>query len=233
MRYLLNFLFIFVFVYANEFCLDFDKINKKLFEKKIQLSPSYYSSDYVEKQLKKEIFFAKKYNLSDKKIIAKIGAVDALYYAYIKYLKKKYAPNDKVLKSFYIEYKNEFPKITKVNVSFIKCISLDLADKIYEILKKNPNKFQDLAKKYSLDENIKYENMDLKKFPYKSRKFIRNAKIGDISKPIIIGKYYFIYKLDKKVTLQPTYENLKPYIKDILVTMYVKHLMEKMYRNDE
>jgi len=221
-----------VFAFSNEICINLNKINKnELIKKKQEFLPSYYPKEAAEKIINKELFFAKKYNQKDKDTIAKLGAVEALANAYRNYLVKKYSPNDKVIKSFYLEYKDQFAKETVANISTIKVKSIDLADKIYSELKKSPSKFDKLAKKYSIDENIKYVNLPLDKFALNVRNFIRKAKPGEISKPIKIGEFYYIDRLDKKKVIQPTYENLKPKLKKLLVNIYVNKLMKKMYED--
>ena len=88
-----------------------------------------------------------------------------------------------------------------------------------------------MAKKYSLDNTIHYVNLPIDKFNLKVRDFIRKAKKGDISEPIKIGEFYYIDRVDNKKTLKPTYENLKPQIKKLLVNIYVNKLMKKMYED--
>ena len=230
----LLFLSLGVFAFSNEICMDLNKINsKELLKEELKFAPSYIPKNVVEENLKKKIFFAKKYNQKDKALVAKLGAIEALSNAYREYLIKKYSPNEKVIKSFYEEYKNEFAPSTIVDISTIKVKSVDLADKIYKELKKDPSKFDKLAKKYSLDKNIHYVNLPLDKFAFKVRDFIRNAKKGDISEPIKIGEFYYIDRVDNKKTIKPTYENLKPKIKKLLVNIYVNKLMQKMYEDEQ
>jgi len=221
-----------VFALSNEICFDLNKIDKtKLIKLKEKFLPEYLPKEAAKKIIDKELFFAKKYNLKDKDLIAKLGAIEALADAYRNYLIKKYAPNEKVIKSFYEEYKDNFAKTTIVDISTIKVKSLNLADKIYNELKKNPKKFDELAKKYSLDENIKYTNLALDKFNIKVRNFIRKAKKGEISEPIKIGEFYYIDRVDNKKEITPTYKNLKPQLKKLLVNIYVNNLMKKMYED--
>ena len=220
-----------VFAFSNEICFNLKKDDKLLDVYKKNM-PSYIPSSAASKNLDKMIFFAKKYNLKDKDEIAKLGAIEALANAYRNYLIKKYSPNDKVIKSFYEEYKNNFSKETYVDISTIKVKSIDLADKIYKELKKNPKKFDKLAKKYSLDENIKYKNIALDKFAFEVRDFIRKAKKGEILKPIKVGEFYYIDRVDNKKEVTPTYENLKPKLKKILVNIYVNKLMKQMYEEE-
>ena len=228
----LLFLSLGVFAFSNEICMDLNKINsKELLKEELKFAPSYIPKNVVEENLKKKIFFAKKYNQKDKALVAKLGAIEALSNAYREYLIKKYSPNEKVIKSFYEEYKEQFAPSTIVDISTIKVKSVDLADKIYKELKKDPSKFDELAKKYSLDKNIHYVNLPLDKFAFKVRDFIRNAKKGDISEPIKIGEFYYIDRVDNKKTIKPTYENLKPQIKKLLVNIYVNKLMQKMYED--
>ena len=221
-----------IFAFSNEICMNLNKINsKELLKEELKFAPSYIPKSSIEENLKKKIFFAKKYNLKDKDLVAKLGAIEALSNAYREYLIKKYSPNEKVIKSFYEEYKNQFAPSTIVNISTIKVKSIDLADKIYKKLKKEPSKFDKLAKEYSLDKNIHYVNLPVDKFAYKVRDFIRKSKKGEISKPVKIGEFYYIDRLDNKKTIKPTYENLKPQIKKILVNIYVNKLMKKMYED--
>lgn len=221
-----------IFAFSNEISINLNKINKKeLLKEELKFAPSYIPKNTIEENLNKKIFFAKKYNLKDKALVAKLGAVEALSNAYRNYLIKKYSPDDKVIKSFYEEYKAQFAPSTTVNISTIKVKSVDLADKLYNELKSNPSKFNKLAKKYSLDKNIHYINLSLDKFNLEVRNFIRNAKKGQITKPVKIGEFYYIDRVDNKKTISPTYKNLKPQIKKILVNIYVNKLMKKMYED--
>ena len=224
--------FIFFFpmlLLANSVCFDLNK-NDQLINKYKALHSNFKNSS---KLLEKKLYFAKKYNNNDKDIIAKIGAIEALYEAYRKNLLNKYSPDDKVIKSFYIDNKEAFKESTLVNISTIKVISVDLADKIYNILKKEPKKFEELAKKHSLDKQIYFTDIPLANFNYKVREAIRVAKEHDILEPIKVGNYIYINRIDRKIKKDSSYKNLKPEIKKILVNIYVNKLMDKMYEEDE
>jgi len=221
------------FAFSNQVCIDFNKIDiNKLAKEKTKFLPSYVKVN-TKDLLKKELFFAKKYTQKDKALIAKLGAVELLYEAYKNELIKKYSPNDKVIKSFYEEYKDNFSKTIQVNLSSIRVKSVLLADKIYSQLQKNPSEFDKLAKKYSLDDTIHYKNISLDKFAFNVRNFIETAKLKEISKPIKVGEFYYIDRIDAKKTITPTYKNLKPQLKKLLVEIYVKNLMKKMYEDAE
>jgi len=220
-----------VFAFSNELCVDFNKIDlNKLAKTKQKFVPSYVKMNTKE-VLQKELFFAKKYNQKDKNLIAKLGAIEMLSDAYKESLIKKYSPNDKVIKSFYEEYKGSFVKTTKFNISSIRVKTIDVADKIYSELQKNPSKFNEVAKKYSLDDNIHYKDISLDKFAFSLRKILRKAKKNEILKPVKVGEFYYIDRVDSKKVIIPTYKNLKPQLKKLLVNIYVKNLMKKMYED--
>ena len=221
-------------LFGKNICFNLNNVNiDKLAAKEVKLLHQNIPYNSVVKSLKYQLFFAKKYNFKDKNIIAELGAIQFLYSAYRNYLIKKYSPNEKVLKSFYIEYKDNFAPQTFVNISTIKVTSLKTADKIYSILKKHPSEFDKLAKKYSLENHIHYIKIPLSKFNYKIRQMIRKSKKGDIIEPIKIGNFYYIDKIDEKKTLEPTFKNLKPELKKILVQIYVDNLMKKMYEDQQ
>ena len=222
-------LFFPIVLLANSICFDL-KNNEKLLNKYKSFHSDLKNSA---KLLEKKLYFAKKYDNSDKDIVAKIGAIEALYDAYRNNLLKKYSPDDKVIKSFYIDNKEAFKESTLVNTSTIKVFSVDLADKIYNILKKEPKKFEELAKKHSLDKQIYFTDIPLANFSYKVREAIRVAKEHDILEPIKVGNYIYINRIDKKIKKDPSFKNLKPEIKKILVNIYVNKLMDKMYEEDE
>ena len=222
-------LFFPIVLLANSICFDL-KNDDRLLNKYKSFHPDLKDSS---KLLEKRLYFANKYNNDDKDIVAKIGAIEALYDAYRNNLLKKYSPDDKVIKSFYIDNKEAFKESTLVNISTIKVISIDLADKLYNILKNEPKRFEELAKKYSLDKTIYFKDIPLDKFNYKAREAIRKAKEQDILEPIKVGNYFYINRIDKKIKKDPSFKNLKPEIKKILVNIYVNKLMDKMFEEDE
>jgi len=225
-------------LYASEVCINTNikKITPELVKTKKQIIPNgkYYTDDSVKKVIKKEKFFAnafiKQFGIDEKtKKALTLSAYETLTELYRNKLKEKYAPDEKTIKSFYIDHKDEFQPETKVSISTITLASLKKADEIYAKLKKHPEKFDELAKKYSIDSNIKYKDVELSKFAYPVREWIRKAKKGEISEPVKVGKYYFIDRLENKKERGVSYEELKPFIKEILVNIYINNLMKKQY----
>ena len=222
-------------LFANNLCVDVNHIKAEKLVKYEKMLLSYYiPKNKAYEIINKELFFAKKYLKlfpAKSKNIFILGGIKALSEAYRNYLIKKYSPNDEVIKSFYMEYKNSFLPSVKVDISTIKVKSVELADEIYKKLKKNPSLFYKMAKKYSIDNDIKYVNLPLDKFAFNVRNFLEHAKVGEISKPLKVGNFYYIDKIDKKEHISVKYKDIKPQIKKLLVNIYVNKLMKKMYED--
>ena len=216
-----------------------DKISNNLvdIQKSIIENGQMYENSSVKKQIQKEKYFAsvflKKYGIDDNTSKAlSLSLNDTLTKLYTLKLKEKYAPNSKVIKSFYLENRAAFTADTIVNVSTITLKTVKKADEVYSKIVKNKTEFNKLAKANSLDTNIDYVNVSISKFAPKLRKWIRDAKVGDISQPIKIGNFYFIDRVNKKVEKAPTFENLKPKLKKLLVDIYVNRLLANQYREN-
>jgi parvulin-like peptidyl-prolyl isomerase len=224
---------------AKNICVNNDfNVDKEIIKIQKSLLPNgkYYTDGSVRKVIKEEKFYAdeyiKKYGIdSETKKALALSINKTLAQLLKNKLIKKYSPDDKVLKSFYYDHIDEFKPETEVSVSSITLLSLDKADEIYSKLKKDPSKFEEMAKKYSIKDNTVYKNVEISKFALPVREWIRKAKPGDISEPIKLGKIYVIDRLDSKKEIKPTYENLKPFIKNILVNIYVNKLMKQMYED--
>lgn len=203
-------------------------------KKSIILNGEMYQNSFVEKQIKKEKYFAsafiKQYGLDDDANKAlSLSVNETLMKLYINKLKKKYAPDSKVIKSFYLENKKDFAADTIVSVSTIALKTLEKADELYYKIKSDKKSFDKLALENSLDSNIEYVDISISKSAPPLRKWLRDAKVGDISEPFKVGNGYFIDRLNKKVQKSPTYENLKAGLKDMLVNIYVNKLMANDY----
>jgi len=216
-----------------------EHISKEVIDIKKSIIPNgeLYQDNSVAKQIKKEKYFAsafiKQYKIDKKTDEALSLAVnETLTTLYANKLKEKYAPDSKVIKSFYLDNKKDFAVDTLVSLSTIIVKTLDKADALYEQIQADKKDFEKIAKENSLDSNIDYADISISKCAMPLRKWIRSAKVGDISEPIKIGNSYYIDRLNKKVTKSPTYENLKPMIKKMLVNIYVNKLMAEDFRDN-
>lgn len=213
-----------------------DNISKKVVDikKSIVQNGAMYEDNSVKKQIQKEKYFAsafiKQYKLDDSTNKALSLAInETLTKLYTNKLKEKYTPDSKVIKSFYLENKKDFAADTIVSISTIVLKTLHKADEVYHKIISDKKSFDSLAKENSLDQNIEFVDVSLSISSTPLRKWLRDAKVGDISEPIKIGNSYYIERLNKKEEKSPTYENLKPMIKDMLVNIYVNKLMANDY----
>ena len=227
-----------IFIYANStICYENPK-NIKVSKEEIRIYKNNITNGNIlsdkaikETLLKNRLFskaFLKKYNIDKKtKTLLNLSIENTLSNLYIKKLKQLNKPDDKVLKSFYLDHKDEFKPVEKVSISTIKVNSLKKADKIYLKLKQNPKLFEDIAKRESIDPQIHYKNISILRFNPFIREWIRNHKKGNISEPIKIGNYFFIDKIDDKTKTNISYNSLKNDIKNILMSVYVNSMIKK------
>ena len=214
----------------------FGNITKEEIKIKKQIIPNgkYYTDESVRNVIKKEQFFANKFlkefgETEKAKIAIKLAKQEVLAKLYREKLKEKFIPNEEAIKSFYIDNKEEFAPSTTISLSVITLKNIDIADKVYKELKKNPDKFKEIAKKYSLDNHIDYKDVSIAIVAPQVRAWVRKAKVGEISEPFKVGKMFFIDKLNDKKTIQPTYENLKPELKTLLQNIYINKKLEQLY----
>jgi len=229
-----------IFIYANStICYEIPK-NIKVSKEEIKIYKNSITngdilSDKTIKEtiLKNRLFskaFLNRYKIDKKtKTLLNISIENALSNLYIEKLKQFNKPNDKVLKSFYLDHKDEFKPIEKVSISTIKVNSLKKADKIYLKLKQNPKLFEELAKRENLDPQIHYKDISILRFNPIVREWIRNHKKGDISEPIKIGNSFFIDRIDNKTKTNISYNSLKEDIKNLLMSIYVNSMIKKEF----
>lgn len=229
------------FLYGKNLCYDINSI--KATSIGIEAVKEYDNLNipkkYIKKVFDRNIVFAKalvkKYSLNKKdKEYIDLKIAEALANIYMKKESNRFQPNEQEIKSFYIDHKSEFKPILEANLSLISVASLNLADKIYSELRKNPNKFKELAKKYSIDGTSQIGGslgvVNLDRFPFVIRKWVREHKKGDISEPIKVGNYFFILQLHKKIEKQPTYENEREWIKKLLTKLVKYKKLKEEYK---
>jgi parvulin-like peptidyl-prolyl isomerase len=204
--------------------------------KKIFPGTRILSNEKIQENILRQRLFARAYlkeiSNIDKELKREIKLVieDFLAKKYIDTLRKKHLPKEDDLKSFYLDHKDRFKPMPYVDLSTIKLDSLDKADEIYMTLNKNPNKFEEIAKKVSLDSQIQYKNVPFVMLAPQVRAWIRNHQEGDISEPIKIGDYYYIDRIDKKRETNTSYGALKKDIREILSRIYISEKIEEEYR---
>ena len=198
---------------------------------------AYMPDSVIENKIYKNRLFTKEYmkrplSQEDKrKLQLVIEWILAL--SYIDKLKKEHAPTEEDLKSFYLDKKDLFKPVEIVDISTIAVPSLKKADEIYQMLKKNPEKFEEIAKKESLDPSAKsggkYKKVSILMFHPDIREWIRTHKTGDISEPIKVGKYYYIDRIDNKYKTSTDYNSVKKDIKELLENIYIKNMIDQEF----
>ncbi len=185
------------------------------------------STKDVKKTLLKNRLFAKAYlqekghNKKELNTLLRLAVENELATLYIKELKEKHAPTQKVVKSFYDANKNGLKEQTFVDIETYSTQNLQKADTLYLHYKKD-------AKGFSKAKEVKkYTHIKLQKFAPEVREWIREHKAGDISQPIQIGNYYFVEKLEKKESIKPTYDSFSPELKELLKALYIKNNIEE------
>ncbi len=193
--------------------------------------------EFLESIVKREIIFleAKKEGLeSDPKVVKDLEkikkrlVIDA-------FLKKKILSDTKVdekeLKAFYEKMKKELAEPEKTHSKHILVKEKKLADEIYEKLKKDPSKFEDLAREYSIDSSGKqggdigaHEKGTL--VPEYEGALEKLKKPGDIS-PVTKTQFgYHIIKLvGREAGKVPTFEEVKEELKDA----YIRENQKKVF----
>ena len=208
------------------------KLYKKIFPQN-----AYMSDKVVKEKILRNRLFSNEYTKTplseeDKKKL-QLVAEWILALSYQEKIKKEHPPTEEALKSFYLDHKDSFKPTEIVDISSIAVPSLKKADEIYLTLKKNPEKFEEIAKKESLDPSAKiggkYKNVPILMFHPEVREWIRTHKKGDISEPIKAGKYYYIDRIDNKYKTSTDYNSIKKDIKELLENLYMKNILDKKF----
>lgn len=148
-----------------------------------------------------------------------------------KYLKKIYLQvndvefSEKQLKDF---YNNNTSIFTQIKTIDLLISSEDKANMIYRELLNGKNLDELIQEHVTDDSEVKCKNLGyvfFKEMPYEFSKIAFNMGIGEISKPIKIGKNYHIIKvIDKK----DTFESVN---KEFLLKQYKKHEYKSILDN--
>jgi len=244
MRSFYAILYLTVVLIANDYCYSFkpktDITKEEVTLYKKFLAPNSFLPPKVVKDniLKNRLFaqeFLKRYKLSPEERMALNLIIEKfLAQLYIKRLKREHPADERVLKSFYLDHKESFKPLEKVDISTIAVDSLKKADKIFFQLQKNPSSFEKIAKKESLDPSAsdggKYKGVSISSFHPLIRKWIKEHKVGDISQPIKIGRLYYIERLDNRYRVDTSYKNLHNDIKKIVEGAYMNQEIKKEFK---
>lgn len=192
-------------------------------------------NELLENRLFANAFLKDKNHIDDNTTIILNFAIEkALASLYIKRLKKQKQPDEKALKSFYLDHIDSFKPMPIVSISTIAVDSLKKADEIYIKIKKNPKLFEELAKKESIDPSASngghYKNVPIITFAPEVREWIRKHKVGDVSEPIKVGRFYYIDRIDKKKKTDISYKSLKEDIKKILINVYIAEKIKEEFK---
>lgn len=204
-------------------------------------SPSNFVTDSkIKKRLLKNRVFTKAFFEQTKLDNKELNGVVTLAFEqifsdlYERELVRKNLPDEKVLKSFYLDHKNSFKVVDSFSVSTVVFDSLNEADEFYLKFKEDSS-FMDkvIADKNSyldIKDSEHYKNVKLTNFAPQVRKWLRKHKTGDISEPIKVGHFYFINRIDKVFKNDSKYETLKDDIKKTLKAVYKSQKVEDEYK---
>lgn len=154
---------------------------------------------------------------------------------YVRLMKNKIHPSEKVLKSFYLDHRESFVPTATIRYHLIVTDSEPKAYDAYHAIVNEGKDFETVAKKYSVDPSGKFggkqPRVTTSALIPPLRMWVKSAKSGDISHPIAVGNRYFIVKLDEKKLNDTSYEHLKPDIKELLTNVYIsQHIKEEYNR---
>ncbi len=196
--------------------------------------------EFLESIVKREIIFleAKKEGVeSDPKILKDIEKIKKRLVVDT-FLKKKILTDIKVdekdLKAFYEKIKKDIAEPEKVHSKHILVKDKKLADELYEKLKKDPSKFEDFAREYSVDSSSKqggdigaHEKGTLVPEYESALEKLKNP--GDIS-PVTKSQFgYHIIKLvGKEAAKVPTFEEVKEELKEAFIRENQKKIFDSL-----
>jgi len=221
---------------ARPYCYDIEssKISSNQIELLHTIDNLNIPDRYIKKVLERNLLFAKvlqkRYvlNENDREYL-KLKLAEAMAKLYIKKRSREFEPTEDDIKSFYIDHKDEFKPSLEAELYIMAIPSLPLADSIKRELTANIDKFEELAKRYSIDGSaiaggyIGYTKLE--KFPYALRNWIETTQQNGVSEPIKAGEYWFILKLDGKRVSSTEYKDLKPAIKMLLKQLVKREKM--------
>jgi len=221
-------------LFAENVCVD---LNHSISSKTISLYkklhhlyiPQRFIKEDIENKKKFAQYFLKNHKLTqNEKEILQIALLNELYYLLKQHLRERLHTTPDIIKSFYLDHQKEFANQELVSIYSIKIANAKFADELYNKIKMQPEKFIFFAKKYSLDKNYEYDDVSIDKFSFQVRQWLEKAKPGDISPPIKVGKFYFIDKLIGKKQITTKYDDLKPYIKELLKNIVVNKKLKEI-----
>ena len=145
---------------------------------------------------------------------------------------------DEELKAFFQEHKDRYRLPLRVSLSEIVVATKADADKVMAELKKDPSKFGDLARVYSLSPYTKSrggkrpENMPVDRIQIKEiREAVTRLPVGEISDPIRVAmngqeQWYILRVDDRKPPREGSFEKDKEQIKRDYESLHARPLSE-------
>lgn len=196
--------------------------------------------EFLDSIVKREVIYleAKKEGLeSDSKVIKDLERIKKRLIIDA-YLRKKILTemkvDDKELKAYYEKMKEEFTEPEKTHSKHILVKEKKLADELYEKIKKDPSKFEDIAKEYSVDSSGKkggdigsHEKGTL--VPEYESALDKLKNPGDIS-PVTKSQFgYHIIKLvGREKGKTPSFEDIKEELKEAYIKENQRKIFDKL-----
>jgi len=146
-----------------------------------------------------------------------------------KYLSAKYqkelidavVTDEKVLKSYYLDNKDEFVLPPKITARDIVVEKADKADEAYYKVMAEKIDFDKIAREYSEDMFASKGGLlpaaPISEFTYPLKSWLETAKVGDISTPIKVFEKFHILKVEKIEEQSTKYEDIKDIIRERLI----------------
>ena len=145
---------------------------------------------------------------------------------------KTFTPSEQELRTYYNEHKKQFISPVEVSVSHILVSTKEEAEKIIKKLK-NGEKFDELAKKYSIDPASNIYGGDLGKYRYgellpEFETVVEKLNTGEISDVVKTAYGYHIIKITgRKILPTKKYEDAKEDIRKLIIKDKFDEWVEK------
>jgi parvulin-like peptidyl-prolyl isomerase len=220
-----------------------------------QVSTKEGKTEYLKKYVADELFFRKGIKLEyDKspelrKRLATFEKELVVNKVLEEEIKDKIKIEDDDLKNFFEAHKNKYVQKEAVKVRLIKAGMKEIAEKIAEELKAGKI-FEAMAKEISLDKQTAANKGEFKSWVRKGEddlgignvdkisKVLFSAKKGEITSPIEVDGYYYLFRIEEKRPEKvPSFEDVKErvgndYFMQKLQSSY-QSLLEQILKNSE
>jgi len=211
-------------IYVEDVTSSFDAMPEWM---RKQVSTKEGKAEYLKKYVADELFFRKGIKLEyDKspelrKRLARVEKELVVNKVLEEEIKDKIKIEDDDLKNFFEAHKSKYAQKEAVKVRLIKAGMKEIAEKIAEELKTGKT-FEVMAKEISLDKQTAANKGEFKNWVRKGEddlgignvdkvsNVLFSAKKGEITSPIEVGGYYYLFRIEEKRPEKvPSFEDVK------------------------